>query len=72
MSDIRPTAAVHFREALEAAAAGQGAHAVAALMHIDPGSWAAIQDRLAVLGTDLAAVLASAANSAASGAGFSG
>lgn len=60
MYDIRPTAAVHFREALEAAANGQGANAVAALMHIDGPSWAAIEDRLAGLGTNLATVLANA------------
>jgi hypothetical protein len=58
--DIRPTAAVHLREALEAASNGQGAKAIAALMHIDGPSWVAIEDRLSVLGTDLATVLASA------------
>jgi hypothetical protein len=57
---IRPVAATHLREALEAATNGEGAKAIASLMHIDDGSWAAIQDRLASLGTDLATVLASA------------
>lgn len=61
MYAIRPTAAVHLREALEAAANGQGAQAVAALMHIDADSWVGLENRLAALGTDLAAVLASAA-----------
>jgi hypothetical protein len=60
---IRPTAAVHFREALEAAATGEGPKAIAALMHIDADSWTGIENRLAVLGTDLAAVLAGATES---------
>lgn len=67
MYDIRPTAAVHLREALEAATNGEGPKAIAALMHIDGPSWAAIEDRLAVLGTDLASVLASATASSIGG-----
>lgn len=60
MYDIRPTAAVHLREALEAATNGDGAKAIAALMHIDGPSWVGLENRLAVLGTDLATLLASA------------
>ncbi|MFD8080722.1 hypothetical protein ACFV4F_03370 [Kitasatospora sp. NPDC059722] len=55
---IRPLAAVHLREALTAAANGQGPAALAALMHIDPDSWTAIQQRAAVLGTGLTDLLA--------------
>jgi hypothetical protein len=65
--DIRPLAATHLREALEAATNGQGPKAIAALMHIDGPSWVAIEDRLAVLGTDLASVLASATTSSIGG-----
>ncbi|MFI9269815.1 hypothetical protein ACIGXM_03720 [Kitasatospora sp. NPDC052896] len=50
---IRPLAAVHLREALTAAADGQPAAALAALMHIDAESWQAIEHRLGLLGTDL-------------------
>ncbi|MFG2823084.1 hypothetical protein ACGFX4_27080 [Kitasatospora sp. NPDC048365] len=57
-SAIRPLAATHFREALAATANGEPAQALAALMHIDPESWAGIQHRLAALGTDLLDVLA--------------
>lgn len=60
MYDIRPLAATHLREALQAAANGNGPDAVASLMHIDADSWVGIQNRLAILGTDLAAVLANA------------
>lgn len=60
MYGIRPVAATHLREALEAAATGEGAKAIAALMHIDADSWTGIENRLAILGTDLAAVLANA------------
>jgi hypothetical protein len=55
--DIRPLAATHLREALEAAAAGRGAQAVAALMAIDADSWVGLENRLSVLGTDLAKIL---------------
>ncbi|MFF4821228.1 hypothetical protein ACFY2K_42370 [Kitasatospora sp. NPDC001309] len=55
---IRPLAAVHLREALQAAANREPATALAALMHIDPQSWQAIEHRLAALGTDLLDVLA--------------
>ncbi|GAA4859686.1 hypothetical protein [Kitasatospora terrestris] len=55
---IRPLAATHFREALTATANGDPALALAALMHIDPESWAGIQHRLNQLGTDLLDVLA--------------
>ncbi|MGC0317525.1 hypothetical protein [Kitasatospora acidiphila] len=55
---IRPMAAVHLREALEAAANGKPATALAALMHIDPHSWTAIETRLNGLGTDLLDALA--------------
>jgi hypothetical protein len=58
--DIRPLAAAHLREALDAAATGQGAKAITALMQIDADSWVGIDNRLAALGTDLASVLASA------------
>ncbi|MEU9075962.1 hypothetical protein [Kitasatospora sp. NPDC048538] len=54
---IRPLAAVHLREALTAAANGQGPAALAALMHIDPQSWTAIEQRAALLGTDLFTLL---------------
>ncbi|MGW6916680.1 hypothetical protein ACWGB8_23065 [Kitasatospora sp. NPDC054939] len=58
---IRPLAAVHLREALTAAANGQAPAALAALMHIDPQSWTAIEQRAALLGTDLLDLLATAA-----------
>ncbi|MEE1788958.1 hypothetical protein PUR71_39570 [Streptomyces sp. SP17BM10] len=58
---IRPLAAVHLREALTAAANSEPAAALAALMHIDPDSWTAIQQRAALLGTDLIDLLATAA-----------
>ncbi|MFF2749504.1 hypothetical protein ACFVVA_28680 [Kitasatospora sp. NPDC058048] len=57
---IRPLAAAHLREALQAAADREPATALAALMHIDPDSWQAIEQRLAALGTDLLDVLAHA------------
>lgn len=60
MYDIRPLAATHLREALDAATRGNGPDAIAALMHIDADSWVGIQNRLAILGTDLGAVLANA------------
>ncbi|GAA2810115.1 hypothetical protein GCM10010441_38450 [Kitasatospora paracochleata] len=50
---IRPLAAVHLREALTAAGDGDPAAALAALMHIDPQSWAGIEHRLNSLGTTL-------------------
>ena len=50
---IRPLAATHFREALQAAADHRPAEALAALMHIDPASWEAIEQRLNVLGADV-------------------
>ncbi|GAA5005712.1 hypothetical protein [Kitasatospora paranensis] len=56
--DIRPLAAVHFREALTAATDRQPAAALAALMHIDAQSWQAIEHRLAVLGTTVLDALA--------------
>lgn len=65
MYDIRPLAATHLREALEAATDGRGPQAIAALMHIDADSWTGIENRLSALGTDLAAVLASATASEA-------
>lgn len=52
-NSIRPLAAAHFREALTAAADGDPATALAALMHIDSESWAGIEHRLSVLGTNL-------------------
>lgn len=58
---IRPLAAVHLREALTAAADGHGPAAVAALMHIDPQSWQAIEHRLDQLGTTVLDALAHAA-----------
>ncbi|MCG6494909.1 hypothetical protein [Kitasatospora sp. A2-31] len=58
---IRPLAAVHLRDALTAAANGHGPAALAALMHIDPESWAAIEQRAAALGTGLIDLLATAA-----------
>ncbi|RKT16888.1 hypothetical protein BX285_1244 [Streptomyces sp. 1114.5] len=54
---IRPLAAIHLREALQAAADHQPATALAALMHIDNDSWTAIEHRLSLLGTDLIDVL---------------
>jgi predicted TPR repeat methyltransferase len=56
--DIRPLAAVHFREALAAAGDRDAAAALAALMHIDAESWQAIEHRLAVLGTTVLGALA--------------
>lgn len=67
MYDIRPLAATHLREALEAASNGEGPKAIAALMAIDAGSWVGLENRLAVLGTDLATVLASATASSIGG-----
>lgn len=58
---IRPLAAVHLREALQAAADHRPTAALAALMHIDPQSWTAIEQRARLLGTDLLDVLAHAA-----------
>ncbi|MFC5664104.1 hypothetical protein ACFP3U_14060 [Kitasatospora misakiensis] len=58
---IRPLAAVHLREALTAAADHRPAAALAALMHIDPDSWTAIEQRAALLGADLVDLLAHAA-----------
>ncbi|MFF1909692.1 hypothetical protein [Kitasatospora sp. NPDC058218] len=58
---IRPLAAVHLREALTAAADGRAPAALAALLHIDPDSWTAIEQRTAALGTDLIDLLATAA-----------
>jgi hypothetical protein len=58
--EIRPLAAVHLREALEAAAGCKAPAAVAALMHIDAASWQAISARLAQLGPDLPALLTDA------------
>lgn len=55
---IRPLAAVHLREALQAAADHRPAAALAALMHIDPQSWQAIEARLGLLGTDILEALA--------------
>ncbi|MFB7617163.1 hypothetical protein [Kitasatospora sp. NPDC056181] len=57
---IRPLAAVHLRDALTAAADHRPAAALAALMHIDPESWTAIEQRTALLGTDLIDLLAHA------------
>ncbi|MCX4787666.1 hypothetical protein OG369_16175 [Streptomyces sp. NBC_01221] len=51
-------AAGELRDALTAIEEGKGPAAIAALMAIDPTSWAAIQDRLAVvIGADLRALL---------------
>ncbi|MFJ7910028.1 hypothetical protein [Kitasatospora sp. NPDC096204] len=58
---IRPLAAVHLREALQAAADREPATALAALMHIDPDSWTAIEQRASLLGTDVLNLLAHAA-----------
>lgn len=52
-------AAVHLREALEAAERGDRPAALGALMSIDARSWEGIQARLAVFGGDLPALLAS-------------
>lgn len=71
MFDVRPLAATHLREALEAAAAGRGPAAVAALMRIDAGSWVGIENRLAACGTDLASVLGDATAAAGSAGGTS-
>lgn len=60
LPEIRPLAAVHLREALEAARKGDAPTAVAALMHIDAHSWQAIRARLAELGPDVAALIATA------------
>ncbi|GGV01950.1 hypothetical protein GCM10010495_11470 [Kitasatospora herbaricolor] len=60
-SAIRPLAAVHLREALTAAADGHAPAALAALMHIDPESWQAIETRLSALGTTVLDALALAA-----------
>lgn len=60
LPEIRPLAAVHLREALEAAANGQTPAAVAALMHIDAASWQAISARLAQLGPTVADLLTDA------------
>ncbi|MFG3050179.1 hypothetical protein ACGFZP_04365 [Kitasatospora sp. NPDC048239] len=57
---IRPLAAVHLREALTAAANREPAAALAALMHIDPVSWTAIEQRTALLGTTVLDLLATA------------
>ncbi|MEV6208661.1 hypothetical protein [Kitasatospora sp. NPDC051914] len=56
--EIRPLAAVHFREAMTAAGDRQPAVALAALMHIDNESWQAIEHRLAALGTTVLDTLA--------------
>lgn len=58
---VRPLAAVHLREALQAAADGHAPAALAALMHIDPQSWQAIETRLNTLGTTVIDALAHAA-----------
>jgi hypothetical protein len=60
LPEIRPLAAVHLREALEAAAKGETPAAVAALMHIDAASWRAISARLAELGPTVADLIADA------------
>lgn len=52
-------AAVHLREALEAAERGDRPAAVGALMSIDATSWAGIEARLATFGGSLPALLAS-------------
>ncbi|MER8186509.1 hypothetical protein [Kitasatospora sp. NPDC094015] len=58
---IRPLAAVHLRDAMTATANHDGPAALAALMHIDPDSWHAINHRLAQLGTDILTALTTAA-----------
>ncbi|WP_405017255.1 hypothetical protein OHV05_09320 [Kitasatospora sp. NBC_00070] len=58
---VRPLAAVHLREALTAAANGQAPAALAALMHIDPESWQALEHRLNALGLTVLDSLALAA-----------
>ncbi|MFE0459589.1 hypothetical protein ACFW1A_10045 [Kitasatospora sp. NPDC058965] len=55
---IRPLAASHFTDALTAAADHDPTAALAALMRIDPQSWAAIQQRCADLGTSVMDALA--------------
>lgn len=57
---VRPLAAVHLREALTAAADHRPAAALAALLHIDPDSWAAIEQRAAALGTTVLDLIAHA------------
>lgn len=51
-------AAVHLREALQAAERGDRPTAVGHLMSIDAGSWNGIQERLAQLGSDLPTLIA--------------
>ncbi|KIQ61998.1 hypothetical protein TR51_22585 [Kitasatospora griseola] len=58
---IRPLAAAHLRDALTAAATGDPAASLAALMNIDPDSWQAIQHRTAQLGTSVLDLIAHAA-----------
>ncbi|MDB1086467.1 hypothetical protein PJ985_02640 [Streptomyces sp. ACA25] len=50
-------AAGELRDAVAAHRAGDTAAAIAALMSIDPDSWAAIEHRLATLGGTLAELL---------------
>ncbi|MFE2599966.1 hypothetical protein ACFXCZ_26330 [Streptomyces sp. NPDC059396] len=58
-------AASELRDALTAIGEGRGPAAVASLMAIDSASWQAIEQRLtAVVGTDLRAILLSAAGGA--------
>lgn len=55
-------AAGELRDALKAIEEGRGPAAIASLMAIDPESWQAIEQRLvAVVGSDLRALLLSAA-----------
>ncbi|MFD5424560.1 hypothetical protein [Streptomyces sp. NPDC127084] len=58
-------AAGELRTALEAAAQGDLPTAAAALMSIDPTSWAAIEHRLTVLGGSLPELLATIGGEAA-------
>lgn len=57
--DVDLMAAVHLREALEAAERGDKPKAIGALMSIDAVSWEGIQNRLKMFGGSLPALLAS-------------
>jgi hypothetical protein len=67
-ANIRPLAAAHLRDALTAATEHRLPEVIGALMAIDPESWAAIADRLGVLGTSVPALIARATESTPRGA----
>ncbi|MEW1719618.1 hypothetical protein [Streptomyces sp. NPDC093109] len=63
-------AAAELRDALRAIGEGRGPAAIASLMAIDAASWDAVEERLAaVVGSDLRALLLSAASSGTAGTG---